>query len=171
MQQMKKCILFVFFGLMLITLTSMEKKGDHKKNDFKYVVALSPAFSDYGEIIISKSNGIGQIKITLKDKYQTKIIAQNSTALNESDFEYFNTALNGVSLKTVKTELKQGLDGILVKNSYYEGNINNTFRFWSPAKGTKECQIIESVIGLSKRKFATEEFQDYFESLKKYYGY
>ena len=155
---------------MFITLTSL-KKTTFENNDFKYVVELTPSFSNYSEIIISKSNGIGKIKITLKNKYQVKPVSQDSTELNKSDFEFFNSQLKGISLKTVKTKLSHGMDGMGINNSYYEKNIKNEFYFWSPAKGTEECKIIESIIGLSERKFTSEKYKYYFEDLKKYYGY
>lgn len=62
-----------------------------------------------------------------------------------------------------------GLDGITILNAFTGNGIQNEFGFWSPHSGTKERQIAEAVLQLSKCKFRSKKEQEYFKLLDKYF--
>jgi hypothetical protein len=71
----------------------------------------------------------------------------------------------------MKSNRSMALDGIGIQNTYLQDIHKNEFYFSSPNKGSKEHQIVEAVIGLSKRKLTKKNAQEYFESLEQYFDF
>ena len=140
---------------------------------FEYYTKFSPAFFNSCKISISKKNNRGQIKLTVFNFIDTtrNLSFSDSAVLSASDFNFFFHKLGTISLMKMKSNRSMALDGIGVHNTYLQDNRKNQFYFSSPNKGSKEHQIVEAVIGLSKRKLTKTNAQEYFESLEQYFDF
>ena len=162
---------------------------------FAYYVSFSPAFLQSSRISIIRENGKGLIKFTVFKFYENSTVVTNvykgypqiffndttrkvrkidysdSTALSQADFKYFFTTLGNISLIKMESDSTFGFDGIAIFNICYQGKDKNVFFYWSPRKGSKGHKIVEAVIGLSRLKFTSKKYTEYFESLEQYFEF
>ena len=169
--------LIFLLSLGLLTNCSVKTTKDEltstESDYFEYHMKFSPAFFNSCKISISKKNNRGQIKLTVFNFIDTtrNLSFSDSAVLSASDFNFFFHKLGTISLMKMKSNRSMALDGIGVHNTYLQDNRKNQFYFSSPNKGSKEHQIVEAVIGLSKRKLTKTNAQEYFESLEQYFDF
>jgi hypothetical protein len=169
--------LILLLSLGLLTNCSVKTTKDEatpvEASCFEYHMKFSPAFFNSCKISINKKNNIGQINIAVFNfpGITEKVSFSDSAVLSASDFNFFFHKLGSISLMKMKSNRSMALDGIGVYNMYFQDNRKNQFYFSSPNKGSKEHQIVEAVIGLSKRKLTKTNAQEYFESLEQYFDF
>ena len=98
----------------------------------------------------------------------------DSATLTKHDINYFLTAVDSLPVLKMKSpEYPGGTDGITVYNNITLDTSRNEFKFWSPRRdrNPQEHKLVESILGLSRRKFATLKQQEYFESLEQYFDF
>lgn len=125
--------------------------------------------------VIKTNDGAGRLKLTVfndRDSLRTALFA-DSAALDKEDVRFFFAALDSVPLFKMATKESYGLDGITVYNVVSQDSLRNKFKFWSPRKrgNPQEHQLVEAVIGLSRRKFKSLKQQQYVESLEQYFDF
>jgi hypothetical protein len=172
---LKRLPFLFFFGLLTncSNTTTKNEVISTESEYFEYHTKFSPAFFNSCQISISRKNNIGQLKLTVYNFIDTTENSSfsDSAVLSASDFNFFFHKLGSISLMKMKSNRSMALDGIGVQNTYLQDTHKNEFYFSSPNKGSTEHQIVEAVIGLSKRKLTKKNAQEYFESLEQYFDF
>jgi hypothetical protein len=172
---LKRLSFLLFLGIQTncSNKTTKNEVKPAQATNFEYHTKFSPAFFNSCQISISRKNNIGQLKLTVYNFIDTtgNSSFSDSAVLSASDFNFFFHKLGSISLMKMKSNRSMALDGIGVQNTYLQDTHKNGFYFSSPNKGSKEHQIVEAVIGLSKRKLTKKNAQEYFESLEQYFDF
>nr|GFC90409.1 hypothetical protein [Tanacetum cinerariifolium] len=102
-----------------------------------------------------------------------KSLAMDSAHLSSADLTFFFSKLDSIPVLKMRTKEQLGTDGITVYNTISRDSVQNKFQFWSPRKASapQEHKLVEAVLGLARRKFTTQQEQEYFESLEQYFDF
>lgn len=162
-------------GFLLATACSSEPAQHGKQYRFRYRGEYYPSFMP--PCIISIVARDSTQRITLRaydDRRATPVtIVQDSAHLSSADLTLFFSKLDSIPVLKMRTKEQLGTDGITVYNTISRDSVQNKFQFWSPRKDSapQEHKLVEAVLGLARRKFTTQQEQEYFESLEQYFDF
>lgn len=173
-----KILLSALFVISLIGSCSRPSKQDAKASQriLVYHGDFYPSFMPSSKFDIAIRNGEGRIKLGVYHYIDTTEVISfaDSATLTKDDINYFFTAVDSLPVLKMKSpEYPGGTDGITVYNNITLDTSRNEFKFWSPRRNRnpQEHKLVEAILGLSRRKFATLKQQEYFESLEQYFDF
>lgn len=165
----------LLIGFLLVTACSSEPAQHDKQYQFRYRGEYYPSFMP--PCIISIVARDSTQRITLRaydDRRATPVtIVEDSAHLSSADLTFFFSKLDTIPVLKMRTKEQLGTDGITVYNTISRDSVQNKFQFWSPRKDSspQEHKLVEAVLGLARRKFTTQQEQEYFESLEQYFDF
>jgi hypothetical protein len=170
-----KSWLILLVGTFLAAACSSEPQRLVKQHSFSYQGDYYPSFLPSSTISIMTTPDVQRMWLSIyqyRDTVKTLTLA-TSAALSPADQAFFATKLAGVPVLKMRTKEQLGTDGITVYNTISRDSVQNKFHFWSPRKASapQEHKLVEAVLGLARRKFTTQQEQEYFESLEQYFDF
>lgn len=166
----------LLIGFLLVTACSSEQAQPGKPYQFRYRGEYYPSFMPPCVISIVAHDSTQRITLrAYDDRRATPVtIVQDSAHLSSADLTFFFSKLDSIPvLKMATRDYPPGTDGITVYNTISRDSVQNKFKFWSPRKASapQEHKLVEAVLGLARRKFTTQQEQEYFESLEQYFDF
>ncbi len=166
----------LLIGFLLGTACSSEPAQHGRQYQFHYRGEYYPSFMPPCVISIVARDSTQRMTLrAYDDRRATPVtIVQDSAHLSSADLTLFFSKLDSIPVLKMRTKEQQlGTDGITVYNAISRDSVQNKFRFWSPRKHSspQEHKLVEAVLGLARRKFTTQQEQEYFESLEQYFDF
>jgi hypothetical protein len=162
-------------GFLLATACSNEPAQHGKQYQFRYRGEYYPSFMPPCIITIVARDSTQRITLRAYDDHRATpvTIVQDSAHLSSADLTFFFSKLDSIPVLKMRTKEQLGMDGITVYNTISRDSAQNKFQFWSPRKDNapQEHKLVEAVLGLARRKFTTQQEQEYFESLEQYFDF